>query len=135
MREETILVVAGVILREHNEIFIARRASNKHLAGYWEFPGGKVEENEEEKDCLKRELLEELGVNAKVRDFFMVNQHQYGEKIILLKSYFCELEEPNNFVLNDHDKVEWVKVKELLQYKLAPADIPIAKALNERNLV
>lgn len=135
MREEIILVVAGVILRDHNEIFIARRASNKHLAGYWEFPGGKVEDNEQEKDCLNRELLEELGINVKVKDFFMLNQHQYGDKKIVLKSYFCELEEPDSFVLNDHDKVEWVKVKDLLKYKLAPADIPIAKALNERNII
>ena len=62
----------------------------------------------------------------------MMNHHRYTEKDILLKSYFCRVEGPEIFRLNDHDKIEWVKVENLLDFQLAPADIPIAKALNER---
>lgn len=131
---ETITVIAGLIFKERR-VLLARRSPDKHLAGYWEFPGGKVEKNEKEEDCLRRELMEELGINVSVINFFMLNHHQYKEKNITLKSYFCKVEEPENFCLNDHDKIEWVKVENLLDYQLAPADIPIAKALNERNSI
>jgi 8-oxo-dGTP diphosphatase len=122
-----ILVTAAIIFNK-SKILIARRANNKHLAGFWEFPGGKVEEGESAEECLKREIGEELGINVKVGAFFMENHHHYGEKHILLKAYFCDLIS-GNIVLNDHDQIEWVEKANLHKYDFAPADIPFVESL------
>lgn len=122
-----ILVTAGIIYRG-KEILIARRSATKHLGGLWEFPGGKVEEGETEMECLKRELEEELGIVVDVGDFFMENEHQYGAKKILLKAYICE-HVSGEFVLNDHDCIEWVGKERFRDYNFAPADVPFIDAL------
>lgn len=126
--------VTAAIIKKDNKILIARRAANKHLAGYWEFPGGKIEDNETPEICLKRELNEELGITVNVGNFFMENQHDYGTKIILLQAYLCELIS-GSIVLRDHDKFEWVVKSDLSNFNFAPADIPFVKALHAENEV
>lgn len=121
--------VSAGIIRKGNKTLIARRSPNKHLEGFWEFPGGKIEEGESPEDCLQRELQEELGITVKVGSFFMENIHQYGEKQILLKAFFCEIVS-GEIILNDHDKIEWIEGNEFDTYKFAPADIPFINALN-----
>ncbi len=125
-----IIVTAGII-RKGSKILIARRSPKKHLAGFWEFPGGKIEEDETLEECLSRELKEELGITVNVGEFFMENSHKYGENEILLKAFFCEYV-LGDIVLNDHDKINWVEIIELENYQFAPADIPFIKALNEQ---
>ena len=125
---KTYLVTAAIIKKE-SDILIARRAAKKHLAGYWEFPGGKIEEGETPQECLKRELEEELGIVVNVGEFFMENCHHYGGKIIHLKAYLCE-HVSGDIILNDHDQFEWVDKSEFGNYKFAPADIPFINALN-----
>ena len=120
--------VTAAIIKNDNRIFIARRAANKHLAGYWEFPGGKIEDDETPEVCLKRELIEELGITVNVGKFYMENQHDYGTKIILLQAYLCELIS-GDIVLRDHDKFEWIVKSDLTNFKFAPADIPFVNAL------
>lgn len=121
--------VTAAIIRKGSKILIARRAPSKHLGGFWEFPGGKIEEGETAQECLKRELEEELGIIIKVGKFFMENEHYYDDKIILLKAYECE-HTSGSIVLNDHDQVQWVETSEFVNFKFAPADIPFIKALN-----
>jgi 8-oxo-dGTP diphosphatase len=121
-------VTAGII-RKDDKILISRRAPNKHLAGYWEFPGGKIEDGETPQECLQRELFEELGIVVKVGQFFMENVHHYGDKIIQLQAYECE-HISGNIILNDHDQIEWVETSEFVNFKFAPADIPFIKALH-----
>lgn len=123
------MVVTAAIIFNQSKILITRRSAKKHLAGFWEFPGGKIEENETPEECLKRELIEELGIIVKVGAFFMENQHKYEEKEILLKAFFCELIS-GEIILNDHDMILWIEKSELENYQFAPADIPIIKALN-----
>lgn len=125
------IVVIAAIIRKGSKILIARRSPKKHLAGYWEFPGGKIEEGETPEECLARELKEELGITVDIEGFFMENIHQYGEKTILLKAYDCKYLS-GDILFNDHDKVEWVENIELKNYSLAPADIPFIKAINEK---
>jgi len=122
------ITVTAAIIHKESKILIARRTPHKHLGGLWEFAGGKIEAGESAEECLKRELKEELGITVKVGDFYMENHHQYPEKEILLKAYFCELVS-GDIVLNDHDQVEWVERTEFKNYQFAPADIPIIKAL------
>ncbi|MBX9808882.1 8-oxo-dGTP diphosphatase MutT [Candidatus Gracilibacteria bacterium] len=124
-----IAVTAAIISRD-NKLLIAKRGEGKHLSGFWEFPGGKIEEGENPKDCLKREINEELGVDIKVGDYFMTNEHSYGEKRISLAAFHCEIIS-GNIELHDHDEIKWVTISELEQYIFAPADIPFINKLKE----
>ncbi len=129
---ETIKVyeVTAAIIQKDSKILIARRGPSRHLAGFWEFPGGKIEEGETPETCLKRELKEELGITVKVGEFFLENMHHYAEKIIILKAYHCELIS-GIITKNDHDAIAWIEKEDFHKYKFAPADILFVKKLME----
>ena len=125
------IVTAAIILNE-SRVLIGRRKPNQALGGYWEFPGGKVENGESLVDCLKRELQEELGVNAKVsEDIFMLVDHTYDGREIQLIAMLADIgdQQPVGTV---HDFLAWAPIEELLSYKLAPADIPIAQKIIQK---
>ena len=125
------IVTAAIILNE-SRVLIGRRKPNQALGGYWEFPGGKVENGESLVDCLKRELQEELGVNAKVsEDIFMLVDHTYDGGEIQLIAMLADIgdQQPVGTV---HDFLAWARIEELLSYKLAPADIPIAQKIIQK---
>ena len=124
----TIKVTCGIILNSEGKMFVGRRKPEKSMGGYWEFPGGKVEEDESYEECLKRELLEELDMNVQVNEHFMTVLHDYGTFKVELISFLCEYQR-SSYQLIDHDKYEWISVNDLLDKKLAPADVPIAKML------
>jgi len=124
------ILVAAAIIFNNDQILIARRAPGKHLAGYWEFPGGKIEPGETPEACLIREIQEELGITIQVDSFLIENPYQYEEKQILLKAYLCSYL-GGEIQLNDHDQVLWVNKNELKNYKLAPADIAFIIPLNQ----
>lgn len=112
-------------------ILLARRAVGGHLAGHWEFPGGKIEAGESPEECLARELREEFQVEATVGRFVASSRHAYADREIDLLAYEVELA-PGPIVLNDHDEIRWVPAAEVLRYDLAPADVPIAQVLAAR---
>jgi 8-oxo-dGTP diphosphatase len=120
-------VTAGIIYKD-NKILIARRAPHKHMGGYWEFPGGKIEAGETPEQCLEREIKEELGIKIKVGAFLKENEHDYGSKQILLKAYLCDFLH-GQIQLKDHDQAEWIERAKLLEYEFAPADIPFVQTL------
>lgn len=121
--------VTAAIIKKDDKFLIARRSPNKHLAGFWEFPGGKIEDGETPENCLKRELQEELNIQVTIKGFFMENEHHYGDRIIVLKAYLCELL-TGEITLKDHDQFAWIDLDEFNNYNFAPADIPFIKALN-----
>ncbi|GGZ88254.1 (deoxy)nucleoside triphosphate pyrophosphohydrolase [Algibacter mikhailovii] len=118
-------VVCGIIYKG-DRIFIARRKAGKSMAGKWEFPGGKVERGESEEMALKRELLEELGMLVTVKNKLGSNVHAYKDFKINLVAYKCDFVNAS-FKLTDHDRFEWVTPKELLNYDLTAADIPLVE--------
>jgi 8-oxo-dGTP diphosphatase len=122
------LLVAAAVLRKNDLVFIAQRKEGKHLAGYWEFPGGKIELDESPQACLVREFQEEFGIEISVSEFIADYLFHYEEKTVRLISYFATLES-GNIVLNDHEAFEWVRVAELKNFKLAPADVEIVEHL------
>ena len=125
-----IRVTAAIIL-ENNKILITQRSKNdKLLPLKWEFPGGKIEENESEKDCLIREIKEELELKIKVKDFFFKNIHSYGKKEIELNFFLCEVIS-GNLKLNVHNHFYWVSKEDLMKFDLAEADIPVVKKILE----
>lgn len=122
-----IKVVCGIIFKD-NLVLICRRKQEKSLGGYWEFPGGKVEESESHEESLLRELIEELNLKVEIKQHFFDTIHHYDKGAIELISFICSTT-GNVVESTDHDQLEWIKVSDLLNWKLAPADIPIAQVL------
>lgn len=124
-KKKTINVTAAIIEKDR-KIFVARRRPGLHLAGYWEFPGGKIEKDESPKECLMRELQEELSIVSEIGAFIGESTYEYDTKIIRLMAYKVE-HKAGKFKLIDHDKIKWLSYDELDQVKWAPADIPLVK--------
>lgn len=125
---DIIKVVCGIIYKD-NKILLCRRKQNKSLGGYWEFPGGKVEVGENFENALCRELLEEIGMRVNVNDYFASNIYKYEKVTIDLIAYKCDFIDAS-YNMTDHDAYEWINENELINWKLAPADIPIARKLS-----
>ncbi|MEO6098260.1 MAG: (deoxy)nucleoside triphosphate pyrophosphohydrolase [Fibrobacteria bacterium] len=130
MTKPILQVVAALIL-EHGTVLMARKKPGKPNAGMWEFPGGKVEAGETYQASLVREIKEELGVKIEAGAVFAETDYEDHERIIRLIGIEASLVE-KHFVLADHDEVRMVRIPDLLNYALAPADIPIARLLTER---
>ncbi|MFA6546926.1 MAG: (deoxy)nucleoside triphosphate pyrophosphohydrolase, partial [Limisphaerales bacterium] len=88
----SIEVSAGLVFRA-GRLLITRRPAGGHLAGLWEFPGGKREPGESFEECLRRELHEELGVDVLVHDEIERITHSYPEKSVHLRFFRCTLAE------------------------------------------
>ena len=122
-------VVCGIIYKD-DKVFLARRKKGKDLEGYWEFPGGKIEQHESPKIALERELKEELGMTVYVGKYLGENVYKYPTKTIKLIAYNCIFIEAS-FKLTDHDKYNWVTTDELKNYTLAQADIPLVNLIEQ----
>ena len=120
--------VTAAIIVDKEKVLITRRAPGEKYSGGWEFPGGKIKENESEQECLRRELKEELDIEVDVGEFFMEHIHDYEEFTVTLRAYYC-IVVSGVVGLSVHDRYEWTEISRLLDYNLLPADIPIAKEL------
>ncbi len=121
--------VVGAILTRNGKIFICKRPEGKSLAHHWEFPGGKQEEGETLEQALKRELCEELNINAEIGDFFMKSLYTYEFGTIELHIYFATVAGNDNITSNEHEETAWVTPDKLPNYTFAPADIPVVEKL------
>jgi len=119
-----LIVVTAAIIESNGLVLAARRGKNKHLAGFWEFPGGKLESDESPEHCLARELKEEFDVEVSVGPFFDESTHYYGDKVVRLLAYQVT-HNSGEFKLIDHDKILWLAPEDLGSVKWAPADIPL----------
>lgn len=122
--------VTAAILKKDNKYLIAKRIKGGSLEGRWEFPGGKIESGETPEECLKRELLEEFGIESVIRGFLTQNVYDYGDRKIRLLGYYAEYVS-GDFVLSAHDEIKWVDIQDLDSYDFAPADIPLIQKLKE----
>ena len=117
--------IVAAILQNDDKILIAKKKEGKPLAGFYEFPGGKVEEGENPEDSLVRELMEEMSIKVTVKDYVGKSIYDYGNgKVIELLGYTAEIIE-GDIVLTDHDEYRWVTLEEVCNYNIAPADIPL----------
>ncbi len=116
-----IVTVVAAIIRRNGRILITRRFDHVHLPGLWEFPGGKVKRGEVLKVALKREILEELGVEIRVEDEFFTVEHDYPEKSVQLHFFNCTISqgEPRPLAVAD---MRWVEPAELVQFEFPAAD-------------
>ncbi|MBD1222139.1 (deoxy)nucleoside triphosphate pyrophosphohydrolase [Virgibacillus halodenitrificans] len=130
MGKKNIHVVGAVIIKD-NKILCAQRGQTKTLAYKWEFPGGKIEQNETAKEALKREIDEEMKCNIEVGEKLDHTIYEYDFGIVHLTTYYCNLLE-NEPVLTEHRAIKWLPKKELPMLDWAPADIPAVEKLLER---
>ena len=123
----TLIVSAGVLV-EGGRVLLTRRKAGAHLAGMWEFPGGKVEPGEDPKDALRRELEEELGIDVRVGEIVDVAFHRYddADKAVLLLFYDASrtLASPAPRAL-DVAEVKWGTRADLEPSLFPPADVAI----------
>jgi uncharacterized protein len=121
------LVVAGLCRNTGGEIFLSQRRADQAMPLLWEFPGGKVEPGELPEEALRRELHEELGVEASIGPIFEVIGHRYPEFDLLMLVYRCTFDrEP---VAKEVAQVRWVAPADLLSYAILPADAPLVARL------
>ena len=124
-----IIKVVAAILQKEDKILIARKKQGKPLAGYFEFPGGKIEEGETPEESLIRELMEEMNIKIAVKEYIGESVYDYGNnKVISLLGYTAEIID-GEIKLSDHDRYEWVTLEQINNYKIAPADIPLIDKL------
>lgn len=122
-------VVCGVIRDKEGKVLVCRRAADRHLGGLWEFPGGKVEEGEDTREALARELSEELGIVVKVGDRFDAVVEWTDEVVrIRLSGFLCEILEGKAEPL-EHEEIRWCEHGELPGLDWAKADLPILDEL------
>jgi 8-oxo-dGTP diphosphatase len=125
-RRSPTLVVAA-LCRRRGRVLLSRRRSDQALPRLWELPGGKVEPGEAPADALRRELFEELGVQARVGRVFDVVFHRYAAFDLVMIVYACRIAgEPRAVAVDD---VRWVEPARLAEYKCPPADAALWRRL------
>lgn len=127
--KKLIKVVGAIIENENNEILCALRSPIMSLPNLWEFPGGKVEKDENLKQAIEREIKEELDCNIEFSSVFNDNTHEYDNFIVNLITVKCRLISSIP-TANEHSKLIWLKRENLLSLKWAPADIPTVEQLS-----
>ena len=122
-------VTAAVIIQD-NKILCVQRNENKYdyISKKWEFPGGKVEENEQLEETIKREIQEELNLIIGVKSFLIQVNHQYPDFKLKMDTFICEIIN-GNLKLNEHIDYKWSTVEELSFLDWAAADLPIVEKL------
>ncbi|QOC23206.1 Nudix family hydrolase [Wenzhouxiangella sp. AB-CW3] len=128
-RQPLLRVAAAVIRDQRGRILLGQRPAGKHLAGTWEFPGGKCDPNETAQDALARELLEELGVACSDMSPLLALTHHYPERAVHLMLYQVG-QVTGTAYGREGQALRWVSAEELDQIDMPAADRPIAKALN-----
>lgn len=122
-------VTAAVII-QGNKILCVQRNENKYdyISNKWEFPGGKVEENEQLEDTIKREIQEELNLTIDVKSFLIEVNHQYPDFKLKMDTFICEIND-GVLELNEHIDYKWLSINELSDLDWAAADLPIVEKL------
>ena len=121
-------LVTAAIIRKDGKVLLTRRAPGEKLAGFWEFPGGKVDANETLAECLVRELREELGIVVVPGETFCESDYSYDHGAFRIIAIEAKAES-YDFQLKVHDQVAWVQLDRLREFDLLPADRVIIEAL------
>ena len=124
MQKKELIIVSAVTLVDHDgRVLISKRPEGKHMSGFWEFPGGKLEIGETPEECLIREIKEEIDINLSNFCFspLTFSLNEYDEFNILLLLYVCR--EWEGIILGkEKQELKWVFPKDLYNKNLLPAD-------------
>ena len=126
--------VSAAIIVENKKILCVQRNKGKYdyISYKYEFPGGKLEEGENEEDALKREISEELNLQIDVAEKFLVVTHEYLDFDLTMHSYLCKAN-TEKLVLKEHIDAKWLHKNELIELDWAAADLPIVSKLINTN--
>jgi 8-oxo-dGTP diphosphatase len=113
----------------NNSVLLMRRASTEPLAGEWEYPGGKFKDGEDGPFCLHRELKEELGIDANIGNLITIAKMRLNSGQELELYAYEVLDYDGDITLRVHDKMEWIKISDLLHHPQLPADFIISQTL------
>lgn len=126
------LVVAALIRNSEGALLLSKRLPQKPMPGYWELPGGKMEQGESPEVALRREIAEELGVTADIRRIYDVIFYSYDQFDLLMMVYECKIEQkPRPLEVAD---IHWVFPKDFSKYQVLPADEPLLDRLRQEDL-
>ena len=127
-------VVCAVLIR-NQKVLVCERAPGRHLAGSWEFPGGKVESGENHAMALKREIAEELQCHIKIDETLASVQHDYPGVSIHLHAFACNLrpDSPEPDAL-EHTSIRWIAGEEMNDLPMADADLTLWLMIKTRGL-
>lgn len=123
----TTVVVTAAVIERRGSFLLTRRLEGTHLAGAWEFPGGKCHDGEALEDCMVREIEEELGVECRVRSALLTVSHEYPERRVELHFFECELGAEPRPMLGQ--EMQWVERARLGELELPPADAELIALL------
>jgi 8-oxo-dGTP diphosphatase len=124
------IVVTAAILHQHHRYLITRRQPGVHLAGVWEFPGGKCDAGESLTACLARELREELGIEARVGSELFTTTHEYPDRRVELHFFECSTADEPAPLLGQ--EMRWVGKDALTELEFPPADAELIQILRRR---
>ena len=125
--KHTVEVAAAVLFRQ-GRLLITQRLPDSHLSGLWELPGGKRKPGESIRECLVREIREELDIRVVVGELFEAIEYEYPEKTVCLKFFRCRYEDGNIRALGCQ-RFAWVRPDELDNYPFPPANEPVMQKL------
>jgi 8-oxo-dGTP diphosphatase len=121
--------VVAALIQKNGKLLVCQRTRHQTMPLKWEFPGGKIEEKEQPRDALRRELEEELGILASVGDEIARFRHEYPNhsmvelRFFLVREYQGDIE---NLIFND---IQWSKLKDLPKYDFLEADLTLVRDL------
>ena len=121
------LHVTCALIEREGRVLCTRRSAEMSLPLKWEFPGGKIMEGEAPKECLRRELLEELGLEIEVGRALPLVTHRYPDFAITLYPFLCRVGPSAEITLNEHDRAAWVLPDDLADIDWAGADVGVMK--------
>jgi 8-oxo-dGTP diphosphatase len=121
------LVVVAAVIEEAGSFLLTRRPADKHLAGLWEFPGGKTNKDEPHAEALRREIREELDADVSVMDLILHTTHEYPDRAVALYFYTCRLIGAPRALLGQ--QMRWVPREELPLLPFPPADTELISLL------
>jgi mutator protein MutT len=120
--------VTAALIWKGGRVLITKRPRGSHLEGLWEFPGGKQEKGESLKECLEREIKEELGLAVRADRALLTVDHEYGSKAISLHVFNCTNLEGDPKALQ-HQQILWVDPVDLKKYSFPPPDKKVIESL------
>jgi mutator protein MutT len=124
------LVVTAAIIEHDDRFLLTRRLQGTHLAGHWEFPGGKCEPGESLVECLERELREELDVEVEVGEEVFQVAHDYDDRRVQLHFMRCRLRGEPHPLLGQ--EMQWAARGDLAEIAFPPADAALIQLLLKR---
>lgn len=129
---KVVLVSAVALIDVDGRVLLAQRPQGKSLAGLWEFPGGKVEAGETPEAALIRELREELGIETQQSCLAPLTfaSHAYEEFHLLMPLFACRRWQ-GIVTPREGQTLAWVRARDLSQYPMPPADIPLIPILRD----